>query len=1514
VSRATRIAIYMAAGFAAGLALVALAVLILTRTEAGRARVRDFAVQRIQNEIKGNLKVGRIGPGGWLGGMTLENVEITDPRNRPFLKVDRIRLRYNLRTLLAGQIKLHNIDLYNPRVVLEELPGDSVWNYEYIFPDTTVGDTPNNRLVELTNVRIHNGLVTIRQAVSEDRNEATDTVRNIIETADHCLGMVCTPGTGQVRVLRFDSVNAQLNRVLWESPDEEGRLFEARRVAAVAYLWKEPVRIKNLRGNVVIRDTVMRRTVKGTNETEPLISFQFEPIEFGGSKADMFGYVIQDEGRIIINVQIDGRKLAFRDLQWLYPKLPSEGSAELKLRIQSQRKGTLWYASNARIEAPDTRVSGSFGIVTGDTMYFTDVDLRASPLNMELLERILPGKLPVQGLMVGTVEVKGPISALDMKADIRITPTNSSTTSSVRWEGVFDGRAQFAMTRLQADVGGLDLALINALRPELDLPKGLVRGRVEADGSVNNQIRFAGQLQHELAGRVSRFEGNGTYDAPTRQLDLKLNALPLSFEELAHAYPGLEKLRGEARGPINFSGPIDNLKIEARLATEAGELDFKGALQRSEGRRRYSGEGVLSNFQLERLVNGVPAANVSGNVQFDLSGKSVADATGRVAAQLQQAHVSGVALRNVSLDSRMNAGVLAIDSLRATSVLGQVNANGEFGIAQGKTGTVNYTVHTDSIVPLNGDSGATTGGQLNARGTVSGGVYGFDLSAEATVQRALYSHISAARSRLRVQGRALTTDTATLQVTLAADTAKLYGERLDSVRGSLTYGAGGGRLSLFGGTAERGYRLTGDVFLDSTNVRLAVQEAAGGLHDQLWVLQSPFNVRFGATGMAADSFALRQVNGRGYASVVGRLAWARSRADSLATAGQPLDFRLTLRNAPLNDYWRFVRTNEATDGFVDTEIAISGTAAAPIINANATFTDLRYGDTRFDRLTGSFAYAGQRINARVHGQHEGRELISGHGNIPLDLSFVPVATRKLSQPLEFTLNADSLPASVVMSLVNGFRDVGGTVSGNIDLRGTTREPTIAGLLTLSNGTAIYDATNIRYRNVGGTFRVLNDSVVAIDAVAFAGAGAGRAELKGNMVFAPLGNPRFDDLIIDATAFPAANRRDAILTTTGRLVLDSVFRSPRLRGNIRIDASTLNLDEIYRQTQIITLDPSSPLYFAVIDTSLVSVKRVLPSSGSPFVRNLAVDNLTVDVGRDAWLRSRNLNVAVTGRLRVSVDPPERNQPRSVEDIRLDGELSAVRGTYRMEYPAAGVRVFEIREGAVDFPGTPGLDPSLAFTAAYRARPLNPNPNDRDPFDILATVSGTLLSPSIRLSSNRSVAQSESDLASYLFLGVPTGALSLAEDRSPNGTGLLLNYATNTFLYGHLSGGLQSLLQSYGWLDYVSLSGVEANDPYGLSINNLTITQFVSNTFASTFANTKLEVGRYLTPGIFAVGSVRPGTGNSQEQMGLRIEWRFFPTYTLEAYTDSRFSRLAPGIDQTAQFQRVFGFSLFKEWSY
>jgi len=64
-------------------------------------------------------------------------------------------------------------------------------------------------------------------------------------------------------------------------------------------------------------------------------------------------------------------------------------------------------ARNARISAPGTRIDGSFGFILGDTLRFVDMDVRAEPIRTSFIERMLPDGLPVRGLVLGGVEVRG---------------------------------------------------------------------------------------------------------------------------------------------------------------------------------------------------------------------------------------------------------------------------------------------------------------------------------------------------------------------------------------------------------------------------------------------------------------------------------------------------------------------------------------------------------------------------------------------------------------------------------------------------------------------------------------------------------------------------------------------------------------------------------------------------------------------------------------------------------------------------------------------------------------------------------------------------------------------------------------------------------------------------------------------------------------------------------------------------------------------------------------------------
>src|SRR5690606_23195073 len=271
------------------------------------------------------------------------------------------------------------IVLYSPEVYIERMPGDTAWNFEYVFPDTTPGQsTPGRDLILFQQARILDGLAVIRTPFDPDEAiEPGDTARVVHEQVP----------AGLPRVVTFADIEARLSRVLWESPIEPGRLFEIDRLSTRGRIWREPLELRDVRGRVTMRDSV--------------IAFELPTFELPSSRASLVGRVVTGGARMFMDIEVDARQLRFRDLLWLYPELPPEGGGEAMIRIQTQQpKGTLFVAQDASFFAPGTRLAGTLGMVVGDTMYFTSVNLRASPLDVQLIESILPGGLPVDGLLV----------------------------------------------------------------------------------------------------------------------------------------------------------------------------------------------------------------------------------------------------------------------------------------------------------------------------------------------------------------------------------------------------------------------------------------------------------------------------------------------------------------------------------------------------------------------------------------------------------------------------------------------------------------------------------------------------------------------------------------------------------------------------------------------------------------------------------------------------------------------------------------------------------------------------------------------------------------------------------------------------------------------------------------------------------------------------------------------------------------------------------------------------------
>jgi len=291
-----------------------------------------------------------------------------------------------------------------------------------------------------------------------------------------------------------------------------------------------------------------------------------------------------------------------------------------------------------------------------------------------------------------------------------------------------------------------------------------------------------------------------------------------------------------------------------------------------------------------------------------------------------------------------------------------------------------------------------------------------------------------------------------------------------------------------------------------------------------------------------------------------------------------------------------------------------------------------------------------------------------------------------------------------------------------------------------------------------------------------------------------------------------------------------------------------------------------------------------------MRNLTVDSFTVDVGRDAWLRGKQMNVEVSGELGVYYR-------RAADDLRLIGTLSAVRGNYLLY----GGRRFDVKSGTIEFLGGTTFDPNLDITAVYRTRTVDTG----QPLNIQANVSGTLTYPRVSLTSDQS-SISQSDLVSYLLFGVPTYRLTPGQSRTMQvATGALASS-----LQGYLSSGLETVGRTIG-LDYVSLTSGETAPRDAPPIS--------ARSIFSDLAGAQIEVGRYIRDDLFlALSGGRTSYGSTNPyRSGARLEWRFHPTWTGEFFVDDRAARvpsLGYTLDQTLAQQKVYGFFLYREWGY
>ncbi|MEA2761212.1 MAG: translocation and assembly module TamB [Gemmatimonadaceae bacterium] len=505
--------------------------------------------------------------------------------------------------------------------------------------------------------------------------------------------------------------------------------------------------------------------------------------------------------------------------------------------------------------------------------------------------------------------------------------------------------------------------------------------------------------------------------------------------------------------------------------------------------------------------------------------------------------------------------------------------------------------------------------------------------------------------------------------------------------------------------------------------------------------------------------------------------------------------------------------------------------------------------------------------------------------------------RMNSDSIKGHVRTDSVDLRLVRAFVPGLVDARGAVVADVDIRGSIKQPQLFGQISLADGFARFSNLGTSYNHITADIALAGDTVhirkLSAETVKDR---RGTVSVTGTVSFEHYDNPSFS-LTANASNFHAIDKPGlaALDISTGPPVtLTGSTQDAVMRGSVRVERGTIYIPDVIKK-QIIDL--SDPEFQNIADTLLSQNREVLPRAPKAVARNLRLENVTVDIGPDVWLRSSEANVKLGGSLNVTLAPPNPGEPPK---LALEGLLSADKGTYRLNLVDPFIQpTFDVQNGSLRFSGTSDLNPSLDITAIHTVRQPSKSVNGRD-VRVEVDITGTLAQPKLALKNPDQLPLSESDLLSYLVTGEPAVGLD-------NTTGQVAGLGVRTL------GNIFTNAIPRQLLDIVELQTAVNTDP--------TAPGATSSSPYFGLLNTRAVLGKQLGSRWFlglSTGLCFVNPGAFKENLGLQLEYRISSLYSAQAAIEpgSSNTRCDKGtaLITPTQTPSQLGFDLFRNWRF
>ena len=1507
------------------LVLGAAALLIITQTDFGHERVRRFAVTGINDVTHGIAHIGAVS-GNLLTGFTLSDVTITDSAGEPFVSVDTVTTRYDLRALLSQRIVLTDLTLLRPVVVLDKPPGGT-WNWERILFPPKPPHPPSlgwGSWIAMHDVHIASGTVIARSPWRPPTAQAAvrDSVIRAALAGDTRLHVTAAPG-GYQKVMQFDSLDAFLPYIRLADPDSTIKLIQAERLSMLAEPFSPPAAsITNLTATFRIdKDSLWWRD----------------------------GHVTLPDSRITLSgayqlasgdYRLRGRAApaALADMRWIYPRLPSQGSGSAEFAVASHGDtSSVYTARNADFAIGSSTIAGDIGVSMDDTTSFSDTRLRFAQVDTRLLEQVVPGLDVPRGTFTGRVAVTGTVADMQVDADVAFDGVRTGR-SRVIAQGEVGLGERFHAKDLRLRLAPVQVALARVARPTLPLA-GAFRGTARLDGSLKTGLNVQMDLALNDQGVISRLVGGGdvALDGRRPRVNATVRVEPLALATARRVAPGIG-LHGTARGTIHAEGTPHDVRIHADLRLpEGGRFLTQGTVDLASAVPRYDVMARLQGVKPRTVLSVGPPATLTALATARGAGLSPATMRAAIAIDVSASEMDSVPFDSVHARLTIADGMMHVDSALARTSFAQAWVHGTFGLAAAHDGALGYRLRVDSLAalqqlfppptdtskvaprphrvevalararadsariakateveraaigappprlmvkPVPALSRAEVAGSLYTAGTVRGNITNFDVRGRLALANVL------ARGDFvrggKVEYALVDARTPRMAVVAAAtfDSVQAGGFALDSVTARVAYRQPNGTVDLaVYQDSARDYRAVAQFVLrlDHQN-EVRFSQMAFRFDTTRWTAPHPSAVAWGPRGIAVDSVELLNDKG-GHIFMDGRL---------LPDGASRLD--VDIRGLQIADVAALLQSNVPADGILQLAAQMRGTERSPTFRGAAAVTRAAYGGVRAPDLRATFEYADTQLTTHTEVlSREGRRLAVANGEIPVNLSLAgSPASRLPNEPLAVDVRAEALPLQALSHVVPQVSDVRGVAIAAVSVRGTAAHPKVTGAIGVDGGAVRLVPLGVTLRDMVATLHMQGDTLV-IDSLV--GRTVGPVRLAGTIGIARPSHPSFG-LRLTAQGATLLDNEDGRVMIDADIAMRGPFDSVAITGRTRILSGVYYLPTP-AASSLVSLTDSS--VFQVIDTSVVAVRDILPRE-SPLLKNLQA-NVTLAVSRDTWVRTPEANVEI-----YSTDPLTIQLDRRHQRLTVAGVVNTDRG----DYTFLGSR-FVLTRGTATFIGDPEINPILQINGQRDVQL-----GGRGPQAINVVIGGTLQNLRVSLSSDAQPPIPQEELLSYLAFGRSTSSLLQVE----GSTTLSGQRAASGKIVGQVAAVATQQLAAIALGTLTDQFEKSAARSLGADVLNITPadipTEVSLHGVGGLLRGTAVEAGKYVGPRTFIGVQFRPTVAPP----GAGVQYHFSGQLQLQSSFESRYLLQEPtfSTSQTPLVTSVFGTFLIGDWRF